>query len=43
MNIAGTVDVPSVAEYAKTIPDVVSLKKTATPALTRDKKKSEKQ
>ena len=26
MNIAGTVDVPSVAEYAKTIPDVVYVK-----------------
>ena len=26
MNIAGTVDVPAVAEYAKTIPDVVYVK-----------------
>ena len=43
MNIAGTVDVKAVVEYAKTIPDVVYVKENRTPALTQDKKKSEKQ
>ena len=43
LNIAGTVDVKAVAEYARTIPDVVFVKENRYTCATQDKKKSAKQ
>ena len=42
LNIAGTVDIKQVVEYAKTIPDVVFVKENRSPVLIRDKRKSGK-
>jgi heterodisulfide reductase subunit A len=42
LNIAGTVDVHAVSEYAKTLPDVVFVKENRYTCADPDRKKSEK-